>query len=583
MTRNLGAESLRRWTWRSSRPDANLRSRARSRAVRLSLEALEDRTTPSTFLVTNAVDPRGAVVPGSLRWAINQANKPQNQGSVVAITSSVGSTITLRAGELPIRSSLTVENTSGQPLTIQQGTANSRIFHVFTNNLTTTLSITGLDPASTVTLTGGHVANKNGGGILVDNSLNNLTLSYVNLVGNSAAQVNSPRNGAFGNGGGIYSSGTVTLEHSSVQGNSAIGINSASGEGGGIYADLGVILDASRVDANTARDFGGILNVNGAVNILNGSTVNGNSSTANNLNAGELGGGGIANMIGNVLVSESQVNNNKTVGMYSGGIVLLIGGAFITDGSQVNGNTNNGPGGGIAANYGGPVVVTKGSQVNGNTSAGVGGGIVNWSESYGVTISEGSQVNNNTATNVQNSSSTLGLVKVTQPPVYKAFLSAGRGDPLLMTALKQFASANIQRTPAIYRAFNYLPSNPNPVVGGGIAEMLGGPVSISGGSEVNGNLSGKFVDSSQPTVGVGGGVFANLGTITIDGSTISGNTATGSGGGIWNGNGLVINNTLVTGNKAGAPGGGILNKGSFSSKNNNITNNLPDNIASLSG
>lgn len=93
MTRDLGPESLRRWTWRSSRPDANLRSRVQLRAVRLSLEVREDRTTPSTFLVTNAVDPRVAVVPGSLRWAINQANKPQNQGSVVAITSSVGSTI----------------------------------------------------------------------------------------------------------------------------------------------------------------------------------------------------------------------------------------------------------------------------------------------------------------------------------------------------------------------------------------------------------------------------------------------------------------------------------------------------------
>ena len=130
------------------------------------------------------------------------------------------------------------------------------------------MTITGLGATSPLTLTGGHVRNGNGGAILVDNPRNVLTLAYVNVVGNSAAQVNHPRLGAKGNGGGIYSSGTVTLDHTSVSCNSANGPNGASGHAGGVYTDQGVTLIASHVDSNTARNAAGILNVFGSVEVL---------------------------------------------------------------------------------------------------------------------------------------------------------------------------------------------------------------------------------------------------------------------------------------------------------------------------
>src|ERR1700678_3039456 len=103
------------------------------RAIRLSLDVLEDRTTPSTFLVTSALDPRDVLVRGTLRWAVAQANLPRNQGSTVAITPAVQDLITLRAGEIPIRSSLTIENESGHPLTIEQKSPNSRVFQIVNN------------------------------------------------------------------------------------------------------------------------------------------------------------------------------------------------------------------------------------------------------------------------------------------------------------------------------------------------------------------------------------------------------------------------------------------------------------------
>ena len=424
----------------------------RPRTYRLSPDVLEDRTTPSTFLVTSALDPRGMLVHGSLRWAVSQANLPRNQGSTVAITPTVQNSITLRAGELPIRSSLTVENESGHPLTIRQASPNSRVFHIVRNPRTTAAKITGLSADSTLTLTRGSVRNGNGG-VLVDNPRNVLTLTYVNVVGNSADQVNNPRLGAKGNGGGIYSRGTVTLDHTTVSSNSASGPNGASGHAGGVYTDQGVTLVASHVDSNSARNAAGILNVFGSVEVLGGSTVNNNSSYGSSSRTGDLGGGGIGEMAGNVIVSESQVNNNKTVGMFSGGIVILLGSVTVTDGSQVDGNTNMFAGGGIAANFEGSVTISHGSQVDGNTSAGLGGGIVNFSNTYGINIIGQSQVTDNTLTNGEDFPLLYGLVMVGQDPAFRgAFVSGGRGDAMLKASLQLFVNACAQRASMIQQA-----------------------------------------------------------------------------------------------------------------------------------
>src|SRR5579884_4065036 len=80
-------------------------ARYRPRARRPSLEILEDRLTPSTFLVVNSAD---NLLPGSLRYALSQANL--NPGSTVAITSSVAGPINLTRGELSITANVTIRN-----------------------------------------------------------------------------------------------------------------------------------------------------------------------------------------------------------------------------------------------------------------------------------------------------------------------------------------------------------------------------------------------------------------------------------------------------------------------------------------
>jgi hypothetical protein len=104
-------------------------------------------------------------MPGSLRYAITQANLPGNAGSIVKITNQVTGPIDLTAGELPLNASMTIRNDSGAPVEIRQATANARVLHIGSNAATVT--ITGVSSATSITLDGGSVTGANGGGILV--------------------------------------------------------------------------------------------------------------------------------------------------------------------------------------------------------------------------------------------------------------------------------------------------------------------------------------------------------------------------------------------------------------------------------
>jgi hypothetical protein len=579
MSRPSENPSLIQPGWKNVLRDAKRQAPARRRPVRPEVDVLEERTTPSTFLVTNSFDPAGRLVPGSLRWAIARANVARSQSPTVEITSMVHGPVTLHAGELRVSNGMTIENGSGAPLTIQQSTPYSRILHVLANPRTNLVTISGESDSTPFKLTGGRVVNANGGGILVDNPQNILTLKNVDLVGNSASQVTRRALGTKGNGGGIYSRGSVSLVKSSVSFNSAIGLNSASGHAGGVYADRGLIMDSSHVDSNSARDAGGILNVFGSVEVTNQSTVDNNTSNGHALQKGELGGGGISEMDGNVIIAGSHVNNNRTIGMYSGGIVLLLGGVTVTDGSQVDGNSNNGPGGGIAANFGGPVTVVHGSRVDGNMSGGVGGGIVNWSTNFGINIIDDSEVNNNLTTNAEDAKSAAGLgLLFTDKSIMNAFVSGGRGNPQLKQALQLFVIACGQRLDAINTSIAMFPSDGKVEIGAGIASVFGGPIEVLGGSSIIGNRFGIVPTSTLPNNGIGGGVFSTIGQITIDGSTISDNSASGDGGGIWSGLSLAITNSSVTGNHSAGHGGGIFNRGAYTHSNNNISGNTPDDV-----
>jgi hypothetical protein len=281
----------------------------RRRASRPALEALEDRLVLSTFFVTNSSD---NLQPGSLRYAITQANLPGNAGSTVEITSQVTGPIVLHNGELPVDANMTILNDSGAPLEIRQATPHARVIEV--GPAVTAMTIDGTASTTPITLDGGSVIGANGGGILVDGSATALRLNHVDVVSNVGL---ADSTGAGGNGGGIYAAGgKVTLSDSSVNDNQA-----PDGKGGGINMAVGTVVveNGSHVDGNSARNVGGICvgqvvrPRDDAVDVTGGSTVNGNQSTATvDPDTGDFGGGGIAaESTGNVYVSDSQVSHNR--------------------------------------------------------------------------------------------------------------------------------------------------------------------------------------------------------------------------------------------------------------------------------
>ncbi len=315
----------------------------------------------------------------------------------------------------------------------------------------------------------------------VDGPGGNLTLQGLTITGGSSSSIG----GAIAN-----NAGTVTLNHSQVTGNTAVGGGGgiASGNLGKSTAIAGTLtLNFSKVNSNTvsggSMNFpssgGGIFDKSGTV-VLNGSEVNWNTAPGS--------AGGISNLGGAVTVNFSQVNNN-TAQNGGGGIASGNGmggagppplGTLNLFFSQVDNNTSNGGpmagAGGIAS--GGNATITL-SQVNGNSAPGAsGGGILN----HGTMTINLSQVNNNTVP------------------------SDGHGDPGF---------------------------------GGGIANLdfttvLSPPPATSGVLTVN--LTQIRNNSAS---GVGGGIVesdatgtAPGNTLALNGSLVTGNSALVGGGGI---------------------------------------------------
>jgi hypothetical protein len=143
------------------------------------LEALEDRTVPSTLTVTSAADDGSA---GTLRAVLAAAQS----GDTIRFAHRLdGQTITLTLGQLPVNQSLDIDGPGAGQLTIS-GNAASRIFDVSAGTAVTIAGLTLADGLAT-----------DGAGIL---NAGTLTLSQDVLSGNVAQGVAA--DGLFGDGAG---------------------------------------------------------------------------------------------------------------------------------------------------------------------------------------------------------------------------------------------------------------------------------------------------------------------------------------------------------------------------------------------
>ena len=121
------------------------------------------------------------------------------------------------------------------------------------------------------------------------------------------------------------------------------------------------------------------------------------------------------------------------------------------------------------------------------------------------------------------------------------------------------------------------------------SEVQGGGIDNAGTLTVSGStLSGNSAAGSGNVSGDGGAIY-NAGTLTVSGSTLSGNSATGSpsfgptgiGGGIYNAGTLTVSGSILSGNSAGGSdissgagsGGAIANAGTLTVSGSTLSGN----------
>jgi uncharacterized repeat protein (TIGR01451 family)/CSLREA domain-containing protein len=176
-----------------------------------------------------------------------------------------GQTITLSAGELEISTTVTIQGPGVDRLAISGGES-SRVFNITGSGQVTLSDLTVRD---------GRVSGENGGGIYNSGSL---------LLDHVAVLTNAITAGSFTDGGGIYNSGWLTVTHSAIISNASLGDN---GRGGGVANSSGTaVLINSTVSGNYASTSGG-----GVINAGTALLTSTHSTIANNEAVGVQGGG----------------------------------------------------------------------------------------------------------------------------------------------------------------------------------------------------------------------------------------------------------------------------------------------------
>jgi uncharacterized repeat protein (TIGR01451 family) len=248
-------------------PDGTLYSNMASVSTTATDSNSEDDTSSAGTTVGCITDPvvtsNADSGPGSLRQAIKDACT----GSTISF--NVTSPITLTTAELLINKDLTITGPGANVLTVTRSTAGAtpsfRIFNVASG----AVRISGL------TISNGNGGAGFGGGILYGSS-STLTVNNSTISGNSAA-----------GGAGISNSagGTLTVTNSTISVNPAGTLG-----GGGIFSGSGVLnVTNSTIAGNSASDGGG-----GGISSGGTATI-ANSTISNNSTTGGADGGGIRN------------------------------------------------------------------------------------------------------------------------------------------------------------------------------------------------------------------------------------------------------------------------------------------------
>ena len=424
---------------------------------------------------------------------------------------------------------------------------------------TVTLSNIGITGGYASDNGGGNADEQNGGGI---SNCGTLTMTDCTITGCTAT----------GSGGGIYNdasstSVTAKITKCTITGCRANGTADYNYGGGGIYNNVGTIeltdckITGGNDTANPDAYCGGGIYNKGALTVTGG-TISGNKATS---------GGGIYSYKGSTLTMESGaiIGNGAT----SSGGGVYNNGTFIMNGGRIGGTTsaeantaNNG--GGIGNGSDGAFTMT-GGEITGNTATKNGGGVYG----YGGTFKfESGTISGNTAGGTLNLEGGGGVFNYCT----KFTMTGGT-----------ISGNKVEASGLTYGGGVFQESSTFTMTGGtiiGNEANCGGGVNVySGTFKFEGGTIGGTTPAEANKASSGGGVNNYRGTFEMSGTAvISGNTATGSGGGVYTGWDSFAKSTITGGTISGntaSRGGGVC----VANKSSATIENIEINCTATSG
>ena len=478
---------------------AGARDRARN-GLKPQLVQLEDRQLLANFTVSNTLDSitNGVAATGSLRWAVQQAEL--NGGTdVINFSTTVFNTPQTIALVSPI------ETTASAPMITINGPGASL------------LTIDGNGSAFQVdsgvaAVISGMTFTKSGGSTGAIDDLGSASVSACTFAGNTTC--------------GVYVAGTADISNCTITGNNNF-------SGGGVQIKGGTAtITGSTLNDNTCGGGGGLWNSGTAT--LTDCTLSGNSS---------FGEGGVYNS-GQLTATDCTINSNMGTGVTNKGVAYLSGGSisdesadglYNSDQLTVKNCTISGSAGqGLLNNAG--TATLSGSTISGGSGVIFGGNILNQPGTTltltDCTISGGTA---NSGAGLYNG----GTATVTEC-TFSDNVTSGTGAGI--------SNGPLNGSAVLVLTDSTLVDNTTPQAGGGL--FNNGTATLTDDTIANNygkNAKGAGLAFSGPT--------------TLIACTISGNTTTQYGGGIYDSatgtNTMTLDDTIVAGNISTQTGGPV--------------------------
>lgn len=461
------------------------------------------------------------------------------------------------------------------------------------------------------------IGTNNAGGVLVEDSTKTTVINTFNMYGGTISYCQ----GQSGGGGGVYVNGANTkfnLKDGTISYNRATGANgSGVSHGAGVRVIGGTFnMLGGEISNNTVGNQGGGIHSTGTVTMSGGTIKNNSVTTGGGVwssgtftmeaaadgsfgtienNAASSSGGGVYINAGTATVSAGTISGNNGKGSGGGGVYVNAGKFTLSGTGKVSGNKAetdtgsyaNGPG--VRVNTGATFEMT-GGEISGQTRGNRGGGVYN----VGTFTMKGGEIKNNNVPVEGAGVYSSGTFKMQAANdnsygTISGNVTAGKGGGVYIgggTATVEAGEIKDGRASA----------------GGGGAYIAAGKLILSGG-EISGNEStygggvyslGEFELSGSGTItgntaassaGLGGGVYVGTtGKLSMSGGSVTSNSSKNAGGiyvlSTTEGNATISNGTISGNIATGGNGGAVFvaPNAYFALTNGTISGNYASNI-----